>query len=40
MSFFIPEAQAQAAAQPAPGGDMFQIFFLIGLYKSKLFNIV
>ena len=34
MSFFIPNAQAQAqtAAQQAPGGDMFQIFFLIGLF--------
>ncbi len=32
MSFFIPEAQAQAAADPAAGGDMFQIFFLIGLF--------
>ncbi len=32
MSFFIPEAHAQAAGQTAPGGDMFQIFFLIGLF--------
>jgi preprotein translocase subunit YajC len=32
MSFFIPAAQAQVAAQQAPGGDMFQIFFLIGLF--------
>jgi len=33
MSFFIASAHAQAAAQPAPqGGEMFQIFFLIGLF--------
>lgn len=32
MSFFIPEAQAQAVAEQAPGSDMFQIFFLIGLF--------
>jgi preprotein translocase subunit YajC len=32
MSFFIPEAQAQAAAPAAAGGEMFQIAFLIGLF--------
>jgi preprotein translocase subunit YajC len=32
MSLFIPSAHAQAAAQPAPGGEMFQIFFLVGLF--------
>ncbi len=32
MSFFIPEAHAQAAGQQAGGGEMFQIFFLIGLF--------
>ncbi len=37
MSFFIPEAHAQAAAQPAAGGDMFQIFFLIGLFALFYF---
>ena len=33
MSFLIPSAHAQAAGQqPPPGGEMFQIFFLIGLF--------
>ncbi|MEP5766579.1 MAG: preprotein translocase subunit YajC [Halieaceae bacterium] len=33
MSFFVASAHAQAAAPSAPpGGDMFQIFFLIGLF--------
>jgi len=32
MSVFIPSAHAQAAAAPAQGGEMFQIFFLIGLF--------
>lgn len=32
MSLFISSAHAQAAAPAAPGGDMFQIFFLIGLF--------
>jgi preprotein translocase subunit YajC len=32
MSFFIPEAHAQAAEQSAAGGEMFQIFFLVGLF--------
>ena len=32
MSFLIPSAHAQAAGQPQPGGEMFQIVFLIGLF--------
>jgi preprotein translocase subunit YajC len=32
MSFFIASAHAQAASQPAAGGEMFQIAFLIGLF--------
>lgn len=32
MSFFIADAHAQDAAQSAPGGEMFQIFFLVGLF--------
>ena len=32
MSFFIPDAHAQAAGESAAGGEMFQIFFLIGLF--------
>jgi preprotein translocase subunit YajC len=33
MSFFIPEAYAQAAAQPAsPASAMFQMLFLGGLF--------
>jgi preprotein translocase subunit YajC len=32
MSFFIESAHAQEAGQSAPGGDMFQIAFLIGLF--------
>ena len=32
MSFFIADAHAQAAAPAAPGADMFQIAFLIGLF--------
>ena len=32
MSFFIADAHAQAAAPAAEGGEMFQIFFLIGLF--------
>ncbi len=33
MSLFIANAHAQAAGQPAPqGGEMFQIFFLVGLF--------
>lgn len=31
MSFFIPSAYAQSAAQP-PGGEMFQFVFLIGIF--------
>lgn len=32
MSFFIPAAYAQSGASPAPGGDMFQFVFLIGIF--------
>ncbi len=32
MSFFVANAHAQAAGQPAAGGEMFQIVFLIGLF--------
>lgn len=32
MSFFIADAHAQAASQPSQGVDMFQIFFLVGLF--------
>jgi preprotein translocase subunit YajC len=32
MSFFIADAHAQAAAPAAQGGEMFQIFFLVGLF--------
>jgi len=32
MSFFIASAHAQDAGASQPGGDMFQIFFLVGLF--------
>ncbi len=32
MSFFIADAQAQAANSAPPGGELFQIFFLVGLF--------
>jgi preprotein translocase subunit YajC len=32
MSLFIASAHAQDGAQAAPGGEMFQIFFLVGLF--------
>ncbi len=32
MSLFVANAHAQATGQPAPGGEMFQIVFLIGLF--------
>ena len=32
MSFFIASAHAQEAGTSPPGGDMFQIFFLVGLF--------
>jgi preprotein translocase subunit YajC len=32
MSFFIADAQAQAAETASQGGEMFQIFFLVGLF--------
>ena len=37
MSFFIAHAHAQAASQPAQGGEMYQIFFLIGLFALFYF---
>ena len=32
MSLFIASAQAQPAGQPPPGGELFQILFLVGLF--------
>ena len=32
MSLFIADAHAQAAGGAAQGGEMFQIFFLVGLF--------
>ena len=32
MSLFIADAQAQATGGAAQGGEMFQIFFLVGLF--------
>jgi preprotein translocase subunit YajC len=32
MSLFIASAHAQDAGAAAPGGDMFQILFLVGLF--------
>jgi preprotein translocase subunit YajC len=32
MSFFVASAHAQAAEGAAPGGDLFQIAFLVGLF--------
>ena len=32
MSFFIAAAHAQDAAPASQGGEMFQIFFLVGLF--------
>ncbi len=32
MSFFIPQAHAQAAQPAAGGGELFQIAFLVGLF--------
>lgn len=38
MSFFISSAQAQTAAPgPAPGGDMFQLLFFVGLFALFYF---
>lgn len=37
MSLFIESAHAQAAAQPAAGGEMFQIVFLVGLFALFYF---
>ena len=37
MSLFIANAHAQAAAEAAPGGDFFQIAFLIGLFALFYF---
>lgn len=32
MSLFVASAHAQAAGEAPPGGDLFQIAFLIGLF--------
>ena len=32
MSLFIASAHAQEAGEPAAGGEMFQILFLVGLF--------
>ncbi|MEZ5573259.1 MAG: preprotein translocase subunit YajC [Halioglobus sp.] len=37
MSLFIASAQAQDAAARSPGGDMFQIVFLVGLFALFYF---
>ena len=37
MSFFVASAHAQAAESAAPGGDLFQIAFLIGLFALFYF---
>ena len=37
MSLFISSAHAQAAAEAPPGGDLFQIAFLIGLFALFYF---
>lgn len=37
MSLFVANAHAQDAGQAAPGGEMFQIAFLIGLFALFYF---
>jgi preprotein translocase subunit YajC len=37
MSLFINNAYAQDAGAVGPGGDMFQIFFLVGLFALFYF---
>lgn len=37
MSFFIPEAHAQAVAQASPTSSLFQILFLGGLFAVFYF---
>ena len=37
MSLFIASAYAQEAAKPAPGGEMLQILFLVGLFVMFYF---
>ena len=37
MSFFIANAHAQPAGQGAPGGEMFNIVFLLGLFALFYF---
>lgn len=32
MNFLIPQAHAQAAQQPPPGGELFQIGFLVLMF--------
>ena len=40
MSLFIASAYAQAAPQPAPGGELFQILFLVGLFAMFYYIVV
>ncbi|WP_116364006.1 preprotein translocase subunit YajC [Parahaliea mediterranea] len=37
MSLFIASAHAQAGAAPAPGGEIFQIVFLVGIFALFYF---
>lgn len=37
MSLFIASAHAQSGAQPAAGGELFQILFLVGLFALFYF---
>ena len=37
MSLFVASAHAQEAGASAPGGDMFQIAFLVGLFALFYF---
>ena len=37
MSLFVASAHAQEAAEAAPGGDLFQIAFLVGLFALFYF---
>lgn len=40
MSFFISNAHAQAAAPQPPGGDLFQLLFLVGLFVLFYFILI
>ncbi len=37
MSLFFASAHAQSGAQPAAGGELFQILFLVGLFALFYF---